>query len=286
LLPLILFPLAAFAQVTFADKPTWMKKSAFAEYAFRSNGAAFFNNTNLFLDDDYDAIFRWECLELNETIMKLGVSYNLTRENDTYTFLGELYVNVFNGAVLLENGTSLGRTRLWSKSNPSQEEPIIMWNADSNTNSSEIVGLAKIGGYSLTPQGWQKVYTLDGTGRTYGFNNIISAVYDFDTGIMIDGYLDTEPTLLALQIESVFRNGRQKFEATNIDLGPAEIWPELLHQLPFYALVLITSILAVLIVIIYRQRRKRYARGYRKRHKFLSLVSCDTKVRFFLCVLM
>ena len=242
LLTVIILSLPMFAFVTY-DTHSWMNGGSFAEYSFKSVGLSL-NGTTLFFDKNYSVVFRWECVEINCTLAKLSISFSINLENGSSKYSTNVYANIVNRTIFLQNGTSIGETRLWSASNPKQTEPITLLASNYNINSSSIIAYPEIEGFSSSPQGWQEAYTLRGEGKIYGHNDSIIAIYDVDTGVMLrwSVFLESDPVLRALGITATFRNGELKFAATNINLGPGSILPDILHQLP---LIVISGLVMV-----------------------------------------
>ena len=218
----------------------WMKEGIFAEYTFKSSGICV-NDTYSFFKGNYSADFKWVCEETNGSFAKLLISFSVATENGTNLLSTNVLINLDNRTTFFLNGTSIGETRLWSIPHPKPSEPIIMYAADQLNNSTAIVNYPKITGYCATPQGAQDVYRLQGDGLIRGFSSFIDAFYDVDTGVMVDCYLDSDPTLASLGISDTCRNGRQEFMATNINLGPHSTIPDA-QQIP--VIILIAAILS------------------------------------------
>lgn len=252
LLTVTIFSLPVFAFVTY-DTHSWMKEGSFAEYSFKSAGLSL-NGTTLFFDKNYSVVFRWECVEINCTLAKLSISFSINFENGSNIYSTNVYANIVNRTIFLQNGTSIGETRLWSVSNPKQTEPITLLASNYNINSSSIIAYPEIEGFSSSPQGWQESYTLRGEGKIYGHNDSIIAIYDVDTGVMLDSvFLESDPVLRALGITATFRNGELKFVATNMNLGPGSILPDILHQLPLIVISGLVMVFASLTGFIYKR---------------------------------
>lgn len=230
--------------------PIWMKEGAFVQYEFKSAGIVFQNQTLIPFKPYASVTWRWECTGLDNDLATLNVSIKVTRENRTLLLLKEVDVNTTSRQVFLSNGTLIGTTHLWATANPMNGEEILLW----DVLPDRIVGVVEIkGGWYHTPQGAQKIYKIGGTGTINDDNTHIRTTHDVDTGIMISGLIANEATLFALDIDSPLVNGAFLFTDTNIDLGPRELWPEILGLLP----ILIVVILFISVFVIFYQRRRR-----------------------------
>lgn len=234
--------------------PIWMKEGTFVQYEFRSPAVIFLNKTIISFEGDASVTWRWECIEINDDLAKLNVSMKFTGETRTLHLSKEVDVNTTSRQVFLTNGTLIGTTNLWAIANPTDGEEIIVWDAPPD----RIVGVVEIGGHwSNTPQGAQKIYDIDGKGTISGRSAIISSFHEVDTGIMIGGIINNEATLLALDIDSPLVSAFL-FTDTNIDLGPRELWPEILGLLPI--LIIVILFISVFMIFYYRRRKRRHYR--------------------------
>lgn len=232
------------------NTPIWMEKGTFVQHEFKSAGIVFQNRTLVPFEPDAAVTWRWECTEINDDLATLNASITVTGEKKSLFISKEVGVNTTNRQVFWSNGTLIGTTNLWAKANPTDGEEIVVW----DTPPDRILGIVEKGGWAYTPQGAQKIYNLYGKGTINGQNALFDSLHDIDTGIMIDGILHHEATLLALGIDSLGVNGRFSFTATNIDLGPRELLPEILGLLP---ILIIVIVFISVFVILYRRRRKR-----------------------------
>ena len=239
-----------FVQAQSFGTPIWMKEGTFVQYEFKSSVVFFLNRTIFPFENDASATWRWECIELDDDLVTLNVSISFTGEKKSLFISKEVNVNTTNRQVMLSNGTLIGTTNLWAKANPTDGEEIVVWDAPPD----RILGVAEKGGWSYTPQGAQKIYNLEGAGAINGRNALFDSLHDIDTGIMIAGIIHHEATLFALGIDSPGVSGRFLFTDTNIDLGPRELWPEILGLLP---ILLVVIVFISVFVILYRRRRKR-----------------------------
>jgi hypothetical protein len=84
--------------------PAWVKPSAFAEYEGETSGLYFLNGTFFSAKSKTgdEAIFRWTCIEQNETTAKLQVQLDF---GDGLHLTATIFVNMANRDVYLTNGT-------------------------------------------------------------------------------------------------------------------------------------------------------------------------------------
>ena len=259
-----LYPSTSFAKSSF-QPPSWMKQGSFVEYTFDWQGYAPIDGSIIVFQKPYcTANLRWECLNLNGDYAILNASLLSNKVNISSI----VSINLNNQDVFLQNGTYLGQTLLWGPANPSQNDTVKLWSADSNTNSSTIIGNVNIQGYSITPQGYQEIYVLEGKGTVRGSNSIITRLYDLNTGVMTDGVLGNEPILLSLNISDIFRIGHLNFSSTNIDLGSCLVSPQIVELFPFILLGSgIASFLAFVTLVHKRRMKKIRPRKTKSRSK-------------------
>ncbi len=259
LLTIIIVPIIWQHNLVKADlfAPTWMKKGAYAEY----NSGTFlrFLNGSSFesANDTQNGVFRWECLEVNDTTAKLKVSLNINEKDGGIHLSSEIYVNTINRNVYLSNGTLIGTTRLWFPANPSQGQEVVFWNLP----PENVTGIVSTGNlinpdvpnYFNTIQGVQNCFMVDANGTIGGQQYFSPSLpCDFDTGIVILDFFRFEPMLLALDIQ--VSTGDAQLVATNIDLGPREISFDILAAIPY--IVLIVAIIIVVVTVFVRRHRK------------------------------
>jgi hypothetical protein len=241
-----------------------MKQGAYAEYRFDSGSVFFLNGTFLKLADGALATYRWKCVELNETVAKLNISIAFRDERRDIRLSTEVHVNTIDRNVIQSNGAFLGKTRLWATPNPEKDEMLILWDGPPDKLVGRVI---EVEGWSSTPQGAQRVFMVEGNGTILRRSAFLIMLYDFDTGAMIEGSLDREATLLALGIVDSGRSGLMQFIDTNINLGPRELWPEILNLLvtatPIAALVS-----AFVLVVWFRRRGRRSGRSQERRYFF------------------
>lgn len=233
-------------------RPTWLEVGTYAEYKFDSPGIIWRNSSLYPFDGDAQVTWRWNCIELKDQRATLSISLNVTGANKNLFLSTEVFANTVTREISLQNGTQLGITHLWAPANPADGEQITLW----DVNGDKIVGTVDVRSWSQTPQGAQKTFIIKGNGTIEGHGAIIDNIYDYDTGVMTDGYLPYEPTLFALDIETLLVNGLFSFVDTNVDLGPKELWPEIALFLPIVAVVIV-FIASFILVYRYLSRKKR-----------------------------
>jgi len=232
------------------DTPIWMGVGKYAEYAFESVGIWFLNGTIVDFEDETSAVFRWKCVDLNDTEAKFVIEITYTGEKQKIRLSSEVYINLASRGVMLPNGTYLGKTRLWLPAYPTQDEDIILW--DHPLVYGKVIDVG--GGMTGTPQGSQRIFIVEASGAICGRSWDIGGFYDIDTGVAIDPSLDCEPTLLALGIVDPRRSGIIRFSDTNIDLGPRDLWPEILD---FIIFATPAAILIAVSILLYRRRKRK-----------------------------
>jgi len=229
----------------------------FVEYAFETNSIDFLNGTFLILENKGEGIFRWECIKLEGDLATINVSFIINAKNLLINWSTILYVNVTSKYTSLPNGTLIGVTRLWLPSNPNIGNEILLV----DINQEEITGeITENGtGQVATPQGGQKYFSIFGEGVVLGRNATLMDDYDLDTGVLIEGWLEAEPTLLAM---GVWGDLLMEIHDTNIDLGPREWWPEILRFIIFTAPLVF---FVLVFILVYRQRNRRRNRNIPQR---------------------
>jgi hypothetical protein len=233
-----------------------MKVGTYAEYKLQSTGIVFLNMT--FFDINATATFRWECVDLNETLAKLNVSITFNGETQDIHFSTELYVNIVTREVILQNGTLIGKTRLWAPAYPEENETVFLWDNPPDRVVGKVKGLR---GTQGTPQGYQQVFIVEGNGTFMGRPTGFLMFYDLDTGIMTSGTLWYEVTLLPFGIAYPGTQGTISFTNTNIDLGPRELWPEIVTSLLIIAPI---TVFLVIFTFVYKHHK------HKRKNQFLS----------------
>jgi hypothetical protein len=244
--------------------PVWLRPNIYAEFAFDEGSLMFLNSSRpsgIDVLNFIDGSYRWECIELNETMSKLKLTLrfveierngraseqNATLEINTYVF-----VDIFSRAIYLENGTSIGTTNLWLPANPSAEDEIVLWDLPPDRVAFKIDENSNF--KVETPQGLQRGFSIHRMGQVGNRNKAFTVTCDFDTGVMVDG-LKEDITLSALGVRNLFQKGRSVFVATNIDLGPSET--PLDNRLIFTIIAIPIAFLVIFLAVYKRLRKKR-----------------------------
>jgi hypothetical protein len=244
--------------------PTWLKKGTYVEYTYAS-GAMYFTTTTSghFTSRSFrDAVFRWECVDLNETVAELKISLNYTVvggesvEEKTENLTTELWIKLSNRAVYQQNGTLLGTTHLWLPANPTPNDDIVLWDVPPDKVTLKP---ASINLHVKTPQGVQVAYNVtSGLEISKGSPTVFKVLCDFNTGVMCSETLSHEPVWPALGIENWFP-ANMAFADTNIDLGPPYTPP--LEPYVIFLLIAVPVAFTIVFIVVYgRRRRKRITR--------------------------
>jgi hypothetical protein len=160
----------------------------------------------------------------------------------------------------LLNGTFLGVTFLWSLPKLNTNEIVILWNKPPET----VWGNVTINCMVYTPQGPQDAYALHAEGEVSGKSVRIERLYDYDTGLFVDGHIIDDIVFSAMGFNYLGLSGRLSFSATNIDLGSSPQQIALSSFVPI--VVFIASTFAVFLLIVnQRKKTKRNRRQARSR---------------------
>ncbi len=216
-----------------------MKEGVFAEYKFGSVHIWFLNGTSIIFQDHADAVFRWECVGINETYAVLNVTITF-QENDFHIrLIGNVSVELSTRKVFDSYGVVFGRTRLWLPSYPEVGDTFVMF--DNPLMTAEVTDVGSF--HRGTPQGSQYVFDTDGSGNVQGWPASFYGSYDVDTGVAIYFGASHEPLLDAIGVYDLGRSGTTIFSDTNIDLGPRNIWPDvidaLLWSIPLWVFIVV-----------------------------------------------
>jgi hypothetical protein len=259
---------STFSDLSYAailSKPIWLMQGAFAEYSFEDGVVELFNKTSQ-LGFDFAvfsiAHFRWDCIGLNESTAELKITLNVTEtsrngkaleENKTTIISTEVFVNIISRAVYLKNGILIGTTHLWLPANPDLGRIVRVWDVPPYEVNLKVANQTS---YCLdSPQGRQKMFKVEGSGNTGGTKSLFTILSDYDTGILIDGGLNNEGTMRALNVRDFAYNGRMLFTDTNIDLGPNDFSFDIITIATVLAIPISFSII---FLAVYRQKRKRH----------------------------
>jgi len=226
-----------------------MKKGAYAEYRFESVHIWFLNGTRINFQDHANVVFRWECIGINETYVILNVTIAFQENGLQIKLSGNVSVELSTRRVIGSDRTIYGRTRLWLPSYPEEGDTFVMFDYPLMTAEVTDVGSFCRG----TPQGAQCVFNIEGSGNVQSWSVLFDGSYDVDTGVAISFDTSHEPLLDALGVYEAGLSGTMTFSGTNIDLGPRNIWPEVMYAL----LCSIPVWVFVVIFTIIHRRRKR-----------------------------
>jgi hypothetical protein len=246
--------------------PSWLKNGLYATYASDSGSIYFYNETSSLGFDSVrftDAVFRWECLDLNETMVKLRFSLDYTEierngrtleEKQTTNLVTEIFVDILSRAVYLQNGTLIGTTRLWLPANPTPNDDILMWDVPPDRVT---IRISEGTTYVLTPQGSQKAFKISSmaNGTIDGMPVSFHGLWDLDTGIMVQEFSQyPEPAFSALGLRE-WTPSVVIFQETNIDLGPSDAPLDL--RTIFAIIALPVAAVIIFIAVYSKQRRKK-----------------------------
>ncbi len=233
--------------------PIWMKEGAYAEYKFESVHIWFLNGTRVDFEDHADAVFRWECIEINETYAILNVTIAFQENGLQIKLSGNVSVELSTRRVIGSDGTVYGRTRLWLPSYPEEGDIFVMF--DYPLMTAEVTDVGSF--YRGTSQGAQYVFNIEGWGNVQGWPALFDGSYDVDAGVAISFDTSHEPLLDAVGIYEAGLSGTMTFSDTNIDLGPRNIWPEILYALLYSTPVLV---FITIFVMVHRRRKRKQIR--------------------------
>ena len=104
-----------------------MKRGAYAEYRFESVHVWFLNGTRVDFEDHADAVFRWECVGINETYAVLNVTIAFQEDSLQIIRFGNVSVELSTRIVTGSDGTVYGRTRLWLPPYPEDGDTFVMF---------------------------------------------------------------------------------------------------------------------------------------------------------------
>lgn len=232
--------------------PVWFKEGVYVEYGFESSGIVFSNRTLLSFNAPTDVSYRWECVSLEREVAKLNIMIIFGKGSSSIRLSTQLFVNIDNREVRLSNETLVGKTRLWLPAVPRMNEDVILGFCPPDAVVGKVIDVT--GGYMETPQGAQKVFSVSGKGLLWGRNVTVTGCYDLDTGVMIQASLESESTLISMGIWDPGLHGIVGLRATNIDLGPRELWPEILR---FILCATPVGGFLLIFILVYRKRMKK-----------------------------
>ena len=109
-----------------------------------------------------------------------------------------------------------------------------------------------------TPQGAQRIFMLENIAGTMNGQNADigtfggSGMYEYDTGLMVNGPMRYEPMPTALGIRL---DGSTSSMSTNVDMGPAQVFINWSYVLGLAAIV--GAIVIVIMLMVKRRRLRR-----------------------------
>jgi hypothetical protein len=233
------------------SNPYWMRPDSYVQYEFNSQTIIFKNGTVIASRSNANVIWGWQCIKLNQTFANLNISVCYSGGINK-TFVTEVHVNLSDRRVYAQNGSLIGTTVFWLPDNPLPDDEIVLWDVFPDRIVSQNIETV----YSRTSQGRQKSFSVEGFGKVQNRTTPIRGIYDFDTGILVQGFPEIEPSLLPFGIKIYGVNGGVYISNTNIDLGPSEL--NVLEFLPFIALI---AAIALIILGLVMKRRKRVYRA-------------------------
>jgi len=210
-------------------------------------------------------VFRWECLNLNDSTaeLKIIVKVILVEDNKSFELSTCVFVDVDSRDVYSLDGEFCGKTMLWLPTNLEVGDKVIFGYPE-----CYVEGTVTNKGYNIkTPYGYQKCFEVDfdsngpvnvtyknETYRISGLWNWLD--YDLDTGILIQTpHFMGEATLYALGgIRRIF--SIMLIYETNVDLGPSLIWPQIL-DIMFFVLPPAVFFVVVFFAVYWRRRKRR-----------------------------
>ena len=271
--------------------PSWLKEGAYVTYVCKNENVAYaFNVTdpqyqglnylNPGLSFDMitysNASLTWQCINVNDTMAKLQVTFNyvgktlghfeggnlttIPLNGESLQRTGEVYVDLYTRAVYNADGVLLGTTHLWLPANPSEGQEIVVWDAAANTITLPV----SIESDHETIQGPQDVFILTDGGFKVNDTEpnsykIVSLSYDLDTGLAVDGVFSWDPIMAAVGISDSGLVGdghpNTAFSATNIDLGPERStinWMQILQ----YSILPIAIVLLLVAFVVKRKKKR------------------------------
>lgn len=253
-----------FIEPVFADQsePTWLKEGTYVKYTTDQTGYAYVLNASSPRGYDtlcfYNATFGWHCLKITNTKAKIEFNFNyvgktlnnLSLSNATLNIKKDVFVDLKNRAVYDSNGAVIGTTHMWVCANPSNGQEVVIWDIP-----PERVSLPAKTNYELeTCQGIVKGFVVEGNVTINHAKRYIDLLCDSNTGLMVDGFFDSDPIMLGSGISALFYKGRIYLSDTNIELITYNQtdWSEImLLASPIIAFV-------VLFVAIYKHMQKKY----------------------------
>lgn len=238
--------------------PHWLKEGTYVKYTTDKLGYAYISNNSAL--SFWNATFCWNCVNINETVAKVKVTFdyvgktldNSSLGNATLRLTGDVYVILSTRTVYGLNGSLLGTTHIWIPANPAEGQEVVVW----DIGSDKVTLPAQVNNVWIqTIQGKQAGFILDGNGSINGNSRNFGVLCDLDTGLMIDGSFEWDPIMTGAGINALLLNGHIILSDTNIALGPAydpTNWSTIISLITLPILAF-----AVLLVLCYKHMHKK-----------------------------
>lgn len=251
------------------NAPLWFKKGVFAEYYFSRFPAIRQYDGNVGGgSSNYPGFLRWEAVDYDGETARLNIT--LYRDWSKKPVLNwQCYVNVSSRDVKTLDGVSVGKTYLWLPPHlkNGDELPFI------GKEPEIIMGkVTEQDGTVRTSQGFQPNFEVSTPIETIGDRIITGklaiADFDEDTGIWVDGGLNYDGALAAMNIRGLVGWGTMQLWDTNIDLGPGVLTTAILTFLLWDApyIIPLTVLVSVFSFLLWKRRKaKRCRQGLLKR---------------------
>ena len=226
--------------------PVWFGEEVYVEYRSQSNGVMFVNGSLDIFDEPVEVSSYWKCVKFEDDVAELKVTV-IYGGKTNITLSAHVYVNLENRDVTSLDGKLIGKTCLWLHPYPKEGDAVVLLGKPPNYITGTV---SEVKGSMKTPQGYQKIFFADAE-----VNGVpVSGGYDLDTGLLISRPIQGDGTLLALGLWDLGFLGAPSIAATNIDLGPRTLWPEIVTAM--FVIVPIASFF-VIFIAIYRRRARR-----------------------------
>ncbi|MFZ7138200.1 MAG: hypothetical protein ACOWW1_07260 [archaeon] len=244
-----LFFLSANAQST-VFPPIWMEEGAFVEFSFEEGiwypsneppGVVYKSGT-----------FRWSCIELVGTVARLNLTISYNIEGEVKHLSGAALVDVINRSVYDLDGTHVGSTQLWLKSNPNNGEQLVLWDLPPDA----IFGAVETNRIGETCQGNQESYKVIGNGTINNKTAVFNLRCDMNTGLMIRGLMWNEAVFRAMNTGLM---SPVIISDTNIDLGPSTDTFDFNSLFPI--IIIAVAFVLVFVSIYWTRNKKRLSTG-------------------------
>ena len=216
---------------------------------------------------DYPGFLRWEAVDFDGETARLNIT--LYRDWSKKPVLNwQCFVNVSSRDVKTLDGISVGKTYLWLPPHLKNGDELPFIGKEPETIMGKV---AESSGTVRTSQGFQPVFDVSTTIETID-NRIVGkwarAEFDEDTGIWLDGGLQYDGALAAMNIKRLVPCGIMQLWDTNIDLGPGVLTTAILTFLFWdapYVIPLIVLVSVFSFLLWKRRKAKRYRQRWLKR---------------------